>query len=655
MPTFHTNCTVPSGNFNFVTAPNTRGTLGILWNCIGTLVLCTWTVLHLNVPEQWTPQNKIQGFRRRLERFGTKLKWMTITLFAPEFILGKAYSDNCSARRHFVEGEPIAKEDGVAWTVAHAFLANIGGIGIVFNSQLEFKGESIETLDSALPLAGPTSTVNLQSQQQRFQGASPGETQLHHNSNAETPSANSSRTDRVPQDPSHTGTQQYELEPVESPAQESHSATPSPVSASLAAEVVPECTKGANPQRECAVESIEETSLETTQSPAQVLEERLCPSPIPTCTMKPEQLYRKDQLKGLNLSLGLIPDHLRARKIDQTFGLHTFFQSQRVDPGAMEPRLWTRNAVNADLVSAAIDNLQLDIFPTTWEKRRLLDRYIPWYANLGALQGNVWIVDACQLLLARKMGIIDRLPSLSEDEVDDRNKGDFLVKGLAVAQVIWLFVQLVARGARGLAPSQLEIVVLAFAACTFATYILLWNKPQDVRTPTYVYARRYPSTQELSRLAISGPDPWPYYRKACRMPNNALHCDGGFFSKMVLGSLFGAMIFRVLHCAAWNFHFPTVIERFLWRISAVTTVVIPPTMVAFVMLVNGFLMWKARNNGTFAAGRDPTTLINWVGLAATVIYVVVRLYITVETFRSLWFLEPEAYMNTWATNIPHID
>jgi hypothetical protein len=35
-------------------------------------------------------------------------------------------------------------------------------------------------------------------------------------------------------------------------------------------------------------------------------------------------------------------------------------------------------------------------------------------------------------------------------------------------------------------------------------------------------------------------------------------------------------------------------------------------------------------------------------------YVVARLFMIVETFRTLFFLPPSAYIATWASNVPHI-
>ncbi|OAL03516.1 hypothetical protein IQ06DRAFT_108362 [Phaeosphaeriaceae sp. SRC1lsM3a] len=58
-----------------------RGTLEILWTCFTTVIACTWTILHLNVPGMqdgaWT-------------KFWRKVKWMAITIVFPEFTFAKA-------------------------------------------------------------------------------------------------------------------------------------------------------------------------------------------------------------------------------------------------------------------------------------------------------------------------------------------------------------------------------------------------------------------------------------------------------------------------------------------------------------------------------------------------------------------------------------
>lgn len=55
-----------------------RGTMDILQSSLFTILICTWTVQHLNIP---TPSD---SKRRRLFR---KIWWMLITVLVPEFLL----------------------------------------------------------------------------------------------------------------------------------------------------------------------------------------------------------------------------------------------------------------------------------------------------------------------------------------------------------------------------------------------------------------------------------------------------------------------------------------------------------------------------------------------------------------------------------------
>ena len=116
---FLTICTTPSSRTNYVSSPDTRGALDVLWSCFFTIIACTWTIQHLNVPEQpifdsrelpWYKDWlwKLQGFRRTL-------KWMLVTIFAPEYILGKAVADLYAANRSRREMQTYAKSDGVEW------------------------------------------------------------------------------------------------------------------------------------------------------------------------------------------------------------------------------------------------------------------------------------------------------------------------------------------------------------------------------------------------------------------------------------------------------------------------------------------------------------------------------------------------------------
>jgi hypothetical protein len=41
---FNTSCTVLTVLINFVSSPDSRGTLDILWSCLFTIITCTWTI-----------------------------------------------------------------------------------------------------------------------------------------------------------------------------------------------------------------------------------------------------------------------------------------------------------------------------------------------------------------------------------------------------------------------------------------------------------------------------------------------------------------------------------------------------------------------------------------------------------------------------------
>lgn len=101
---------------------------------------------------------------------------------------------------------------------------------------------------------------------------------------------------------------------------------------------------------------------------------------------------------------------------------------------------------------------------------------------------------------SRKIGVLsperlaalsaDRLiefPTITEEEIDDRSKGDALSKTLVLGQTSWFIAQCITRKAEGLVMTELELVTLAFAALNSFMYFFWWNKPLDVRTTVPVY------------------------------------------------------------------------------------------------------------------------------------------------------------------------
>jgi hypothetical protein len=72
-------------------------------------------------------------------------------------------------------------------------------------------------------------------------------------------------------------------------------------------------------------------------------------------------------------------------------------------------------------------------------------------------------------------------PTITEEEIADRSKGDYLSKTIVLFQTTWFIGQCIARGAYGLDVTELEVVTLAFATLTGVIYYFWWDKPLDVR------------------------------------------------------------------------------------------------------------------------------------------------------------------------------
>lgn len=96
-----------------------RGTVGIIWNCLTTILLCTWTVLHSDSVGVTTLQ---------------KLGEFALVLVVPESLAGAALHDFFHALRHRNE---IRKQGSgwEKWTIKQSFLARMGGLDAGFDAR----------------------------------------------------------------------------------------------------------------------------------------------------------------------------------------------------------------------------------------------------------------------------------------------------------------------------------------------------------------------------------------------------------------------------------------------------------------------------------------------------------------------------------------
>jgi len=91
---------------------------------------------------------------------------------------------------------------------------------------------------------------------------------------------------------------------------------------------------------------------------------------------------------------------------------------------------------------------------------------------------------------------------VTEEDIEDRSKGDFLSKFIAILQTTWFILQCVARVVQQIEMTSLELVTLALASLNGVTYFFWWHKPLDVKVPVEVHLKRK-LTDEEKRLVLN--------------------------------------------------------------------------------------------------------------------------------------------------------
>ena len=184
-----------------------------------------------------------------------------------------------------------------------------------------------------------------------------------------------------------------------------------------------------------------------------------------------------------------------------------------------------------------------------------------------------------------------------KEDLEDKSKSDFFAKGVAILQIFQLCVSLIVRRIRHFAASQLEIVTVAFAICGVITYICYWYKPQSVGTPIairtvtkfdtlkdYQHGTFDTLSNVLTDRILGGDNSKPLDR----IPNDNIPRNAYYIPYMlaVFAAAFGSM-----HAIAWNFEFPTPIERTIWRTATLVSILLPPFALLTILLSQKTSKW----------------------------------------------------------------
>ena len=439
-------CTTPTQHVNYVSSPQVRGTMDIIWTCFAVLSLCTWTVQHLMVPVQREHQkmSTLRKLRGKVSFNYTKLKWMGMCIVAPEYVLGKALNEYLAAhdsRRLFREWlaanyrgkdlkskvahdteEPMEE----VWTTAHGFFANMRGFVLRFD---------VAAVPTSLEPAKPTPLGR--SRQNPRLVTRDGDPPYYHQEVKIAEAIELDYCREICGVPCQNRPDVLSTKHYKSPA------SPLPRDQSPYAESSSDTEQRGIMIR--GMEESEEVAMDIKKGP-EVL--RLQTDGVPLQDYSPTEgtavtLVNRPEFPQHDITTGLMPS---------MYALNPF------TPGRMSVQ---------QKVSPGSDWLRLSV-----PEKEKLGPHKTWKGS--------WALSSIQLLYACQKGIIPGPPELSTAELEDRSKGDIFVKGAAILQLTWLVIQMVVRGSEGLAVSLLEITTLAYAVCAIATYSLLWHKPQDV-------------------------------------------------------------------------------------------------------------------------------------------------------------------------------
>lgn len=284
-------------------------------------------------------------------------------------------------------------------------------------------------------------------------------------------------------------------------------------------------------------------------------------------------------------------------------------------------------------------------------------------------------------------------PKITKKEIEDRSKGDFLSKGIAVLQTTWFITQCILRRVANISLTQVELATVAFSALNVVLWILWFNKPLGVAYPFQVplvapntladldllrspllqhsstftriqthFRSRFKEKGLLALMYIFIIEPFIVTWSSVK---DMITCDSldqvpnqfsvpTFYAPSspndIIATVIGlgvGILFGGIHCVAWSFDFPSIPEEYIWRTSAATITAIP--LIFFVIVENVRMQTTEACFHYFSGVRVLTVCF------AIILYCISRAVLVVLPVLSLRCLPPDALLEfQWSSFIPHI-
>lgn len=355
----------------------------------------------------------------------------------------------------------------------------------------------------------------------------------------------------------------------------------------------------------------------------------------------------------------------------------------------------------------AVTQSEKDTLPSQW--RRRYKYFFPDHLERGFFlaMGGIEVVDKANPIARRQLtprGVITMaraglLPVVDIDEINDKSKSDGFGRLVVCIQAGWMILQAITRKIKGLPQTLLEIHILTHVICALGMYLFWLKKPQNVLVTTIVKI-----DAEAISLLIDKPEDFakgesPNFWSDDESSINNETDQGSLVDQTETGFLDftrGELIkvpFSILICGAygaihllpWYGHFPTHLERIMWRISGVIVLATPTIVVFFRLALRPFMRPLLHANGVYLLNADDSASLKrrptmqemrgsvrsrrWVRLALQVYayfcmgvvipvmglgYVLARFFLIVESFASLRSLPVGTHQSvSWLGMIPH--
>lgn len=99
-------------------------------------------------------------------------------------------------------------------------------------------------------------------------------------------------------------------------------------------------------------------------------------------------------------------------------------------------------------------------------------------------------------------------------------------------------------------------------------------------------------------------------------------------------------------CCGLELVLPNPIEKILWRTASIMSTALLPIM--YFLFLLDYVLLRYRFKWRLFRYRK------YLNIIIGGLYVIARLVLLVEIFRTLFYLPEDAYITTWASNIPHV-